>query len=137
MLEPISNIIYRSGDPSESVYLVIKGRILLAVKDKNESSQSVIFSNNDFFGAKELFSKISRCSEAVSLTNSLLIELSRDEIEYLIEKDGNIALNVQKGNFDFNFRGNIKNELLKKYFDDSDLDGKSTHKSKKNSSDIN
>lgn len=77
--------------------------------------QSVVFSNNDFFGAKELFTNIDRCTSTVSLTDSQLIDLTKEEIRFLVEHDENIALNVHKGNNDFHFdkeRNNIIHENI-------------------------
>lgn len=108
--------IYKDGDSSESIFLVVKGKVLLLANDDNGKSHSVIFSNNDFFGAKELFSKIHRCSEAIALTDVFLIELKMSEIEFLMNKDDNIALNIQKGNFDFNYDSKTKEMLREKYF---------------------
>ena len=38
------------------------------------------------------------------------------EIEYLMNKDDNIALNIQKGNSDFNYDDKTKKMLREKYF---------------------
>ena len=113
--------IYKEGDTSKSIFLVLKGRILLMSNSDNGKSQSTIFSNNDFFGAKELFSRINRCSEAIALTDTFLVELTLPEIEYLIKKDDNISLNVQKGNFDFDYDHQTKKMLMDKYFDNLNL----------------
>jgi len=96
-------ILYGEGDPSESVYMVLNGEINLVKRGLGGKSQSIIFSENDFFGAKELFANIDRCTKTVSLTDTYLVELSKDEIDYLIEQDERVALNIQKGNRDFKF----------------------------------
>ena len=113
-------ILYRSGDSADSLYLVLNGEINLIKKGSDGKSESVIFSENDFFGAKELFSNIDRCTTTVSLMDSYLVELSKEEVNHLVESDDKIALNIQKGNYDFKFDdGSI--ELIKnKCFDCSD-----------------
>lgn len=116
----LGDIIYSEGDASKAVYLLLKGRISLMVRDCKGKSSSVIFSNNDFFGAKELFSKINRCSEAVALIDSFLVELTLPEIERLVRIDDNVAYNIQKGNFDFKYGPRIKKMLREKYFNGSD-----------------
>jgi len=113
-----SEILYKSGDPSNSIYLVINGKISLIKKNSNGESQSVVFSGNDFFGAKELFSNIDRCSTTVSLTDTYLMELSKEEVEKLIDADDKISLNLQKGNTDFNFDKGNTNIIGKEYFED-------------------
>lgn len=114
--------IYKEGDISKSIYLIVKGSVLLTLNDNHGNSQSVIFSNNDFFGAKELFSKINRCCETISLAESFIVELTLPEIEYLVRKDDNIALNIQKGNFDFKYDQQTKKNFTKKYFNGFSLE---------------
>lgn len=97
------DILYREGDFSDAIYLVLEGEINLLKKNKNGTTHSISFSNNDFFGTKEVFTNITRCTSTLSLTDSYLIEIRKDEIQYLIEHDDNIAFNIQKGNNEFKF----------------------------------
>lgn len=96
-------VLYREGDTSDSVYMILNGEVNLLKKGVNGTSQSVIFSDNDFFGAKELFTNIERCTTTVSLMDTYLVEFTKDEVNHLIEKDDKIALNIQKGSKDFKF----------------------------------
>lgn len=100
-------VIYKQGEKADSVYLVLNGEVNLVKKANNGNSESIIFSDNDFFGAKELFAGIDRCTTTVSLTDTYLIELTADEIKKIIEEDDKIALNVQKANYDFKFEENL------------------------------
>ena len=107
------DILYRSGDSANAVYLILNGEVNLIKKSADGKSQSVVFSENDFFGAKELFSNVDRCTTTVSLMDTYLVELSKEEVNYLVERDDKIAFNIQKGNADFKFDdGSI--ELMKK-----------------------
>jgi signal transduction histidine kinase/CRP-like cAMP-binding protein len=96
-------VVYRDGESANSVYMILNGEINLVKKGKGGQTQSVIFSDNEFFGAKELFTNINRCTTTVSLVDSYLIELTKEEVDFLIEQDEKIALNIQKGNRDFKF----------------------------------
>lgn len=107
------DILYRSGDSADSIYLILNGKVNLIKKDADGKSQSVVFSENDFFGAKELFSNIDRCTTTVSLMDTCLVELSKEEVNYLVERDDHIAFNIQKGNTDFKFDDDLL-EILKK-----------------------
>ena len=114
-------VLYREGESANSVYMVLNGEINLLKKNKSGESHSVVFSDDDFFGAKELFTNIDRCTTTVSLTDSYLIELTKDEIEFLVEQDEHIALNVQKGNKDFHYDEELIDVIHDKYignFDD-------------------
>jgi signal transduction histidine kinase len=96
-------VLYRDGESANSVYMILNGEINLLKKEKDGKTQSVVFSDNDFFGAKELFTNINRCTTTVSLVDSYLIELTKEEVDFLIEQDEKIAINIQKGNRDFKF----------------------------------
>lgn len=118
-------ILYRSGDSADSLYLILNGEVNLIKKSLDGKSQSVVFSENDFFGAKELFSNIDRCTTTVSLMDTYLVELSKEEVNYLVESDDKIALNIQKGNADFKFdEGSIeltKIECYDDYVDEEEM----------------
>ena len=107
------DILYRSGDSADAIYLILNGKVNLIKKGSDGKSQSVVFSENDFFGAKELFSNIDRCTTTVSLMDTCLVELSKEEVNYLVERDDHIAFNIQKGNTDFKFDDDLL-EILKK-----------------------
>jgi signal transduction histidine kinase len=115
-------ILYRSGDSANSVYLILNGEVNLIKKSLDGKSQSVVFSENDFFGAKELFSNIERCTTTVSLMDTYLVELSKEEVNYLVESDDKIALNIQKGNADFKFDEGSIEFIKKECFYDSDYE---------------
>lgn len=113
------DVLYRSGDLAESVYLILNGEINLVTESDNDNIKSVIFSNNEFFGAKELFANINRCTTTVSLMDSDLIELTKYEVNYLMESDYKIARSIQKGNNDFKFDEKTIEVFRKTYLDES------------------
>lgn len=116
-------VLYREGDTSDSVYMILNGEVNLLKKGVNGNSQSVVFSDNDFFGAKELFTNIERCTTTVSLMDTYLVELTKEEIGQLIERDDKIALNIQKGNKDFRFDDGV----IEIFEDNESLDYSENH----------
>jgi len=89
------DIIYREGDSSDSIYLVVNGEINLLKKDDDGNSNFVTYCDNDFFGAKELFDNVDRYTTTVSLMDSYLIELTKEEVEALMQQDEGIAVNLK------------------------------------------
>lgn len=116
------DILYRSGDSAHSVYLILNGEINLVKESDNENIESVIFSNNEFFGAKELFANINRCTTTVSLMDTDLIELTKNEVNYLMESDYKIAQSIQKGNKDFKFDKRTRAVFSNTYLGDREYD---------------
>jgi CRP-like cAMP-binding protein len=90
-------ILYREGESANSLFLIVNGEVNL-LKKKDGKSKSIVYEDNDFFGGKELLDKIERCSTTISLMDTYLIELTEEEIDYLIKQDEKIAQNIKKWN---------------------------------------
>ncbi|MFZ1292127.1 MAG: ATP-binding protein [Melioribacteraceae bacterium] len=119
----VGEVLYREGDSANSIFLVVNGEINQLNKKKNSKSKSVIYADNEFFGAKELFKNLNRCSTTVSLTDSYLIELNKEEIEFLIKQDEKIAANIEENELEINFKPEF-NQFFNNNLDD-DLDEES------------
>lgn len=89
-------IIYREGDNSNMVFLVISGEINVIKKRLLGKTKSYVFLENDFFGNEEYFEETSRTSTAVALRDSYLISLTNDEIENLVNQEHQIYLNLRE-----------------------------------------
>lgn len=89
-------IVYREGDHTNEIFLVVSGEVNVIKKRLLGKSKSSVFYDNTFFGHEEYLEKTSRTSTAVVLRDSYLIALSLDEIENLIQQDENIKLNMLK-----------------------------------------
>lgn len=110
-------VLYKEGDKADSIFLIINGEINLHNKDKQSKSNSIVYAENEFFGAKEIFKNVNRCSTSVSLTDSYLIELSKEEIEYLIKQDEKIASNIEDNELNIEYSPKF-NPLIENNFDD-------------------
>lgn len=87
-------ILFREGDPSDAVYLVVSGEINLIKKKLLGASKAFVFGENDFFGYDEISDDIARTSTAVALRDTYLIALSRFEIDKIIEQNHIIKTNL-------------------------------------------
>ncbi len=83
-------IVYREGNPSDSVYIIVSGEINLLKKKVLGSTKSFVFYDEDFFGHEEIFEGTSRTSTAVALRDTYLIRLSKYEFELLLNQDRKI-----------------------------------------------
>ncbi len=129
-------ILYREGESADSLYLIVNGEVNLLKKKEDGKSKSIVYEDNDFFGGKELLDKIERCSTTISLMDTYLLELTQQEIDYLIKQDEIIAQNIKKWNNDFevdNSNNNLveekiintfdeESELLDEFLTDNDID---------------
>lgn len=90
-------ILFREGEESNTIYLVVSGEINLLKKRVGSRAQSYIFSDHDFFGCDEFIGGEKRKSTTVALRDSYIIALSRNEIEMLIEQNDEILKNIYNG----------------------------------------
>lgn len=88
-------LLYRSGEINTSLFLVIRGEINLIPSQFSSAAASVIFSENDFFGVNEFFSKMPRRESAIALSDTQLLELTEDEVYDLIKQSEKIMTNVK------------------------------------------
>lgn len=83
-------IVYREGNPSDSVYIIVSGEINLLKKKVLGSTKSSVFYDEDAFGYEEIFEGTSRTGTAVALRDTYLIRLSKYEFESLLNQDRKI-----------------------------------------------
>ena len=92
-------ILFRQGDPANSIYLVIEGEINLIKKQTFGKTHSLL-SKNNFFGHEEYFLKTNRNSIAIALKDSRIAELSKENIEIILSRDSSVLNNLKKSMLD-------------------------------------
>ncbi len=116
------DILYREGEKANSMFLLVNGEInLLNGKEKGKAS-SIIYHDNDFFGVEELLENVERYTTTVSLLDSYLIELTKDEIEFLAKQDPNIANNLKKPSIEIGQDDLNEVDKLQDSLDEFDMD---------------
>ncbi len=92
-------LLYREGEMNHSIFLIVRGEINSIPSQFNSNNNSVIYSENDFFGASEYLSNLPRGESAIAIRDTYLIELPKDAIADLIKQSDEILstiYNVQK-----------------------------------------
>jgi CRP-like cAMP-binding protein len=86
-------VIYDEGQPSNGIYLVVRGRVRTSVPT-DEGSQTVveIFSAEDFFGESGLLNMAQRGESATALENAALMHWSTHEIEEQVDRQPKLGL---------------------------------------------
>ena len=75
--------IFRKGEPSDSLFLVLEGAVSI-VRDGTEIG---VVSANHSFGEMGLLLEHPRSADAVSSTDGRVLELSRKDIDRMMEKE--------------------------------------------------
>lgn len=109
------HFIFKEGSEPTDFYIIISGEVNLSFSEKQQNS--LLLSQNDFFGHHEIINNTQRISSAIALRDSYLIRLSKDVFDYLYNIDEAIKENCL-----------IKDEIEidesteEKIFDDSDIE---------------
>jgi signal transduction histidine kinase len=86
-------IIYKTGDQSNAIYLIIKGDIRVKFSANNYVSNRIF---NDFFGEKELIDDTRRISSAVAFSKLVYYRLDKAVYKNIVAKNPVIGNNLKK-----------------------------------------
>jgi nitrogen-specific signal transduction histidine kinase len=87
-------ILFREGNDSEFLYLVVSGEINVLRKREGIKASSLIFNDHDFLGCEEFIESSKRKSTAVALRDSYIIALTKSEVDNLIDQNDEILHNI-------------------------------------------
>lgn len=87
-------LLYREGEMNKSVFLIVRGEINSIPSQYNSDNDSVIYSENDFFGANEYASNLPRGESAIAIRDTYLVELPEEAIADLIKQSDEILSTI-------------------------------------------
>ena len=87
-------LLYRAGDPSETLYLIHQGEVELSLPDQGEAPATVL-SANDSFGRLAFITGCSHASSAIVTRSARLAILSRSEFEELMRESPRLVENTR------------------------------------------
>jgi CRP-like cAMP-binding protein len=85
-------IIYKEGEPSDSMYLVMDGRVRL----HRGGNEIMVAQSKDIFGTWALFDDEPRVATATTLDDTSLLRISREDFLDLLSDHTNITESVFK-----------------------------------------
>lgn len=94
MIADAGKIIFREGDSGSHIYIIRTGNVKISKKSNGKELVLTVLSKGDFFGEMALVSAIDRTATATAVTTSQLLVLNRRSFLEMIQKNGNIALNI-------------------------------------------
>ena len=93
----IGDSIYREGDNSNLVYLVIKGVVKThKLDEQGKELITGIYKTDDFFGFTSFTKNTPYQEYATAMENSLLIGLHKDQLKSVLEKNGELVMDLLK-----------------------------------------
>lgn len=96
-LEP-GQILFRAGEPGESLYIVRSGEVELFIRDNaGQKIPLTIACANQIFGELALLDRGPRTATAMALGETVLLELDREDLLLLFQKTPTAALRLLAG----------------------------------------
>lgn len=89
---PSGTIIYNEGDPSDSMFLVIEGRVRL----HRGGEEIMIATRKDIFGTWALFDDEPRVATATTIDETSLLRIAKEDFLDLLSDHTNITSSVFK-----------------------------------------
>ncbi|MCL4279832.1 MAG: cyclic nucleotide-binding domain-containing protein, partial [Ignavibacteriaceae bacterium] len=86
-------IIYRTGDQSNSLYLIVKGEARVKFPSHSYISNKIL---NDFFGEKEINDDTKRISTAMAFTRLLYYKIEKPILYSIFKKSPSVEDNFRK-----------------------------------------
>jgi CRP/FNR family transcriptional regulator, cyclic AMP receptor protein len=82
-------VLFRQGDEGNAFYIIIKGRIKIALTSNHEDEITLaVFANGDFFGEMALLDGLPRSADAIAVETTQLYVLSRNDfVSFLIHNE--------------------------------------------------
>lgn len=80
-------VLFRQGDPSESMFVVAEGRVRLTLGSGGEMREIGVLGPGDFFGEISLLSGEGRSATAEVIEDSRLLVVRRDAFNMLVQDD--------------------------------------------------
>ena len=87
-------LLYRLGDPADSIFLILEGEIDLIKKNNLGKSQASL-SAKSFFGHEDCFAESERNSIAIALKDSVIAKITREKIERVLFRHDSIVNNLK------------------------------------------
>jgi CRP-like cAMP-binding protein len=84
---PAGTVLFRQGDPSDSMFVVAEGRIRLTLGSGAEVREISVLETGEFFGEVSLLSGAVRTATAEAVENSRLLVVGRDAFHMLVQDD--------------------------------------------------
>jgi CRP/FNR family cyclic AMP-dependent transcriptional regulator len=83
------DVLFRKGDEGNALYIIVKGRIKIALTSNQEDEITLaVFQNGDFFGEMALLDGMPRSADAVAAETTQLYILNRsDFLSFLIHNE--------------------------------------------------
>ncbi len=90
------DVIYRTGEPAEHLWLVVDGMVQLQTEDDERLRVRAYLTAGDFFGDEEVVARVPRRMEAVASGASLLIAIAADVARTVADRNPDLLRRLRR-----------------------------------------
>jgi len=84
-------VIFRDGDPGDSLYLIVDGSVRISKMQNNKEEALAILEAKSFFGEMTILDKMPRSAWAIANCDCSVFQIEADKLFDLFNKDREIA----------------------------------------------
>lgn len=109
---PANHLIFSQGDQGDSMYIIKKGQVKIFQGPKNDKDEQVVLAtlnDNSFFGEMALVGEKPRNASAITLEESEVFILKKDDFYSLINNNPSLAEQISS-EFIHRIRENMRND---------------------------
>jgi len=112
---PADHLLFAQGDKGDSMYIIKKGQVKIFQGPKDDKDEQIVLAtlvDNSFFGEMALVSEKPRNASAITLEESEIFILKKDDFYSLINNNPSLAEQISS-EFIHRIRENMRNENYK------------------------
>lgn len=94
MYADAGKVIFRENDIGTHMYIIKSGNVKITKEMDGKEAVLAILEKGDFFGEMALVSNIRRTASAIAVNTAQLLVIDRKNFIEMVQKNGNIALNI-------------------------------------------
>ena len=96
LLWPPGSVVFRTGEPSEALYLVLSGAVRVYESKDGQEADVATIRPGDFFGELSLLLDTTHTKNAQAVEDSELLVLPKDAFEELLASNPGLAARVRR-----------------------------------------
>ena len=91
---PAGSVVFRQGDPGDSMFIIERGRVRIALTVDGQENEVAVLEAGDFFGELSLLSNAPRAATAVAIEATALLVVRRDVFAMMMQDDLGIVFRM-------------------------------------------
>lgn len=92
----MGHVFFRQGEKGTSMYIILKGKVEIWAESNGNHKKLGILSDGDFFGEMSLLEGMPRSATALSVEDSIVMEIKEEHFKEFIQINPDTTYNIMK-----------------------------------------